>query len=177
MIALMREGYDRPPAFRDLIDALQTSNVIALVRPAVCAGGRIRSCVTSVNGSDRERHIRINVDTLTSHNRLIATIAHELQHAVEIAERSDVVDGAQHATSVSGRLRWDDVAKVFRTSCETASAGRLRKVVLAELFGREPRRAEATAREASRPELTARVDAGCAGQRGEPTYARRSRSQ
>ena len=59
MIALIREGYDRSPAFRDLVDHLQQANVIVFVQPASCAGGRIRSCLVSVNGSSRERHIRI----------------------------------------------------------------------------------------------------------------------
>jgi hypothetical protein len=40
--------------------------------------------VTSVNASTIERHIRISVDTRTSHNALIATMAHELQHALRL---------------------------------------------------------------------------------------------
>src|SRR5712675_30522 len=94
MIALIREGYDRSPTFRELVDTLQQSNIIVLVQPAVCAGGRIRSCLTSVNGSSTERHIRISVDTRTSHNALIATMAHELQHAVEIAEHPEVINAS-----------------------------------------------------------------------------------
>src|SRR6266498_1342563 len=79
---------------RDLGDTLQQSNVIVFVQPASCARGRIRSCLVSVTGSQRERHIRINVDTHTSHEWLIATVAHELQHAVEIAEHPDVIDAS-----------------------------------------------------------------------------------
>src|ERR1700724_2790493 len=94
MIALIREGFSRSSGFRDLVDALQQSNVIVFVQPASCAGGRIRSCLVSVNGSRRERHIRIIVDAHTSHDWLIATVAHELQHAVEIAEHPEVIDGS-----------------------------------------------------------------------------------
>ena len=92
VIALIREGYERSPTFRELIDTLQQSNIIVLVQPHACAGGRIRSCLVSVNGSARERHIRIAVDTRTSHNALIATVAHELRHAVEIAEHPQVIE-------------------------------------------------------------------------------------
>src|SRR5438477_12419884 len=96
MIALIWEGYDQSPAFRDLVDVLQQSNVIVFVQPASCAGGRIRSCLVSVNGSQRERHIRINVDTHTSHEWLIATVGHELQQAVEIAEPAEGIQPSAH---------------------------------------------------------------------------------
>src|SRR5262245_52166477 len=92
MITLIREGYERSSTFRELVDTLQRSNVIVFVQPAVCAGGRIRSCLVSVKGSALERHLRIKVDTHTSHNALIATVAHELQHAVEIAAHPEVID-------------------------------------------------------------------------------------
>jgi hypothetical protein len=115
MIALSREGYDRSPAFRDLVDTLQRSNVIVFVQPAACAGGRIRSCLVSVNGSDGARHIRIHVDPHTSRDRLIATVAHELQHAVEIAGHPDIV---MHplCSDYIGRLPSGVVATVCRRS-------------------------------------------------------------
>jgi hypothetical protein len=62
MIALIREGYDRSATFRQLVDALQRSNVIVFVQPGYCAGGRIRSCLVGIGGSLLERHIRIKVD-------------------------------------------------------------------------------------------------------------------
>src|SRR5437870_2842847 len=67
MIALVREGYDRSASFRELVDSLQRSNLIVVVQPGVCAGGRIRSCMVSVAGSLRERQIRIKIDPHTSH--------------------------------------------------------------------------------------------------------------
>jgi hypothetical protein len=139
MIALIREGYDRSPGFRDLVDVLQQSNVIVLVQPAACAGGRIRSCLVSVNGTRRERHIRINVDTHTSHDALIATVAHELQHAVEIAEHPDVIDGSGvlelYRHIAVGRCR-----ERLSEECETARALNTEKMVLEELSHARTRR-------------------------------------
>src|SRR5262245_56432064 len=86
-ILLIREGYHRSPTFRALVDTLEDSNVIVVVRPGLCAGGRIRSCLVSVSGSRHDRHVRITIDPQhTIRDRLIGGIAHELQHAVEIAE-------------------------------------------------------------------------------------------
>src|SRR5262245_47342024 len=82
-IALVREGYERSATFRDLVDTLQRSNVTVVVQPGLCAAGRIRSCLVSVVGSERERHVRIRMDPQRTFKMgLIAAVAHELQHAV-----------------------------------------------------------------------------------------------
>jgi hypothetical protein len=135
VIALIREGYERSPIFRELVDTLQQSNIIVFVQPATCAGGRIRSCLTSVNGSAMERHIRISVDTRTSHNALIATMAHELQHAVEIAEHPEVVD-ATGALRLYRQLAVGRCRDGLSEECETTRALATETQVLNELFGR-----------------------------------------
>ena len=135
MIALIREGYDRSPAFRDLVDVLQHSHVIAFVQPASCAGGRIRSCLVSVSGSDVGRHIRINVDPHTSHDRLIATVAHELQHAVEIAEHSEVVD-ASATLELYRRIAVGRCREGLSEECETTRALVTERKVLEQLYVR-----------------------------------------
>jgi hypothetical protein len=133
VIALIREGYERSPTFHDLVDTLQQSNVIVLVQPAACAGGRIRSCLTSVNGSAMERHIRISVDTRTSHNVLIATVGHELQHAVEIAEHPEVVDAAR-AIRLYRQIAFGRCRDGLSEECETTRAIVTETKVLNELF-------------------------------------------
>ena len=87
----------------------------------------------SVQGSRRERHVRINVDTRASHEWLVATIGHELQHALEIAEHPDVVDGAGvlalYRQIAIGRCR-DGLSD----ECETARALDAEKRMLEELW-------------------------------------------
>jgi len=133
MIALIREGYDRSPGFRELVDVLQRSNVIVFVQPASCAGGRIRSCLVSVAGSRRERHIRIHVDTHTSHEWLIATVAHELQHAVEIAEHPDVID-ASAVLKLYRQIAFGRCREGLSEECETTRALATESQVLKELY-------------------------------------------
>lgn len=133
MISLIRQGYDRSDRFRELIDALQQSNVIVMVQPAVCAHGRIRSCLVSVHGSAQERHIRINVDTHTSHDWLIAGIAHELQHAVEVAEHPEVIDG-RSVIKLYRQLAFGRCGEGLSEECETTRALATEEQVLKELF-------------------------------------------
>jgi len=133
MNGLIREGYERSSTFRQLVDILQQTNVIVSIQPLPCARGRIRSCVVGVKGSSRERHIWIKVDPRhTIRDRLIATIAHELQHAVEIAEHSDVTDGSSllrlYRTISVGQCR-----RGLSEECETTRALAAERRVLAEV--------------------------------------------
>jgi len=136
LIALVRDGYRRSPTFRTLVDALQDSNVIVLVQPGLCAGGRIRSCLVSVSGSARDRHIRIKIDPQhTIRDRLIAGIAHELQHAVEIAEDPNVTD-APSALKLYRRVAFGPCREGLSEECETTRALATEKAVLTDLFRR-----------------------------------------
>lgn len=134
--ALIREGYDESPTFRELVDTLQRSNVIVLVQPGLCAAGRIRSCLVAVAGSDTLRHIRIRIDPQhTIRARLIGAVAHELQHAVEIAEHPEVTDASTmlrlYRQIAFGRCR-DGLSE----ECETKRALDIEKAVIDELLGR-----------------------------------------
>lgn len=135
VIALIRKGYERSVAFRELVDRIQQSNVIVFVQPGLCAGGRIRSCLVAVAGSEHDRHIRIRLDPQhTIENGLIAAAAHELQHAVELAENEGVVDGttlkALYRRIASGRC-----AQGLSEECETDRALVTERRVYLELQG------------------------------------------
>ena len=137
MIKLIREGYERSSTFRDLVDFLQQTNVIVSVQPLPCAGGRIRSCLVGVKGSRQERHLWIKVDPQhTIENRLIATVAHELQHAVEIAERPDVFDGPS-AIRLYRAVAIGRCGEGLSEACETTRALAAERSVLAELSRRD----------------------------------------
>ena len=120
------------PSFRELVDTLQQSNLIVVVQLSSCAGGRIRSCLVSVNGSGRGRHGRIKVDPHTTNDRLIATVAHELQHAVEIAEHPEVID-ASSALALYRRIALGGCPEGFSRGCETARALATETKVLEEM--------------------------------------------
>jgi|RhiMetdeSRZDD1v2_1073273.scaffolds.fasta_scaffold292837_3 hypothetical protein len=134
--ALIREGYERSPGFRDLVDTLQRSNAIVLVQPGSCADGRIRSCLVSIHGSRAERQIRIKIDPAhTIRDGLIATIGHELQHAVEIAEHPDVFDG-ETAQRLFRRIGIGQCHEGLWNECETTRALETERRVLDELLHR-----------------------------------------
>jgi hypothetical protein len=133
LIRLIRRGYDQSPTFKALVDALQHSNVIVFVQMGRCAGGRIRSCLVAVAGSDRDRHIRIRLDPQhTVENGLIAAAGHELQHAVEVAERPEVTDQASLA-ALYRRIATGRCGQGLSEECETTRALTTERTVYREL--------------------------------------------
>jgi hypothetical protein len=121
MRRLVLAGARRSPTFRALVDDLHQFNVIVVIQFGLCANGRIRSCVSHVDGDARHRHIRIKVNTRTTDDRLIATIAHELQHALEIA-RDPQVTNAQQAIALYRRIAIGKCREGLSEECETDAA-------------------------------------------------------
>jgi len=93
-VSLVRVGYERSATFRALMEALQESNVIVYVDvrhdPQFMAGGSLQF----VGESHGIRWVRATVDSGTARTgaaqamviELTAILAHELQHAREVAE-------------------------------------------------------------------------------------------
>jgi hypothetical protein len=134
---LVREATSRSKTFTALLHEVQQSNGIVFVSYGQCAKGQIRSCVTGVQGDERERAIRIVVDSRTTDFRLMATIAHELQHAVEILHEPSAIDGPTtmvlYRRIGSGRCK-----QGLSDRCETELALATERTVLEELYRTPP---------------------------------------
>ena len=92
---LVGEGYARSATFRRLVDGISATNALVYVEPGSCAYGHLNACLVAfIAATSRGRYLRIILTRpyLLDRNRLIALVGHELQHALEVAERSDVVD-------------------------------------------------------------------------------------
>ncbi len=84
---LLGDGMRLSPTFRHLVETLEKSDVIAWVetRPIALPGP-----VMLVAATGGWRHVRITIRRPGLDGELIAWLAHELQHAVEIARAPDV---------------------------------------------------------------------------------------
>lgn len=132
MRRLVTDGYQRSATFRALIAEIHQTNVIVAIQFGLCANGRVRSCVTNVDGDERQRHVRIKVNTRTTDDRLIATVAHELQHALEIA-REPQVWNAQQALALYRRIGIGKCREGLSERCETQAALEIERSVNDEL--------------------------------------------
>ena len=135
MRRLISEGFDRSATFRALVDAIHRSNGVVIVQYGLCANGRFRSCVTNVDGDRDRRSIRIKVDTRANDNRLIATIAHELHHALEILSDPEVAD-PKAVVALYRRIGTGACRQGLSEACETDEALRVETVVNDELARR-----------------------------------------
>jgi hypothetical protein len=93
---LLADGYRRSKSFRRLVDGIAEAQTLVYVEAGVCAFGHVKACLLPfVARTDNVRYLRIVLTqplNLGDRNRLIALIGHELQHALEVAARPDIVD-------------------------------------------------------------------------------------
>ena len=92
VVSLLDRGYARSPTLAVLVDTLERSDVIVHIEehwPLDRGRDGQTQLVAAVGG---HRYLRIHIDTGIADNSATALLAHELQHAVEIAEAKWVVD-------------------------------------------------------------------------------------
>jgi hypothetical protein len=89
---LLVEGMRTSPTLRALVERLEASDVVVYLR---CDGNRLvwDGRLTFVSSAGGYRYVVVRVARLTSPASQIAIMAHELRHAVEIADAPDIVDG------------------------------------------------------------------------------------
>jgi len=82
--AAIAEGASRSATFRSLVQTIEGTDGIVYVEPGHCGHG-VPSCLSlSVVPAGDYRLLRILIDNARSVSSLIATIGHELQHAIEL---------------------------------------------------------------------------------------------
>ena len=122
----------RSPTFRTLVAGLNSSDVVVYIESNL----RIRSgfngyLVDRVIVAGGYRYLQVVVNPELSQHQLIGVIAHELQHAMEVAEAGSVRSDTDLRALFKSR---DTGACGLAHSCtETAAAVRLQEMVLAEL--------------------------------------------
>jgi hypothetical protein len=88
--ALIEAGIARSAAFRSLVAALDQSDVIVYIEPRNLPPKLGGYLIQRVFAREPYRYLRLVVNIGGSEPRLIGVIAHELQHALEIAAARDV---------------------------------------------------------------------------------------
>ena len=93
---LIADGYRRSQSFGHLVDGIADTNTLVYVEAGVCTFGHLKACLLPfIATTGQVRYLRIGLTrplNLGDRNRLIALIGHELQHALEVAARPDVID-------------------------------------------------------------------------------------
>jgi hypothetical protein len=128
---LIASGISRSPTFRALVTALNDSDVIVYVTPRSMPQGLRGFLVHRIIETGGHRYLRIGVDGRGAKARTIALIAHELQHALEVARVREVGRSRPIEQFFSAIA---DLRCTTRGDCfETAAAIEIQNAVLREL--------------------------------------------
>lgn len=90
--ALLLEGARRSQTFAALVAAIQTTDVIVYVESAVALPPDIAGRLLLQASTGADRYLRIHVRARLPVDQAIAVLAHELRHAIEVADDASVVD-------------------------------------------------------------------------------------
>jgi tetratricopeptide (TPR) repeat protein len=85
-------GLDRSARFRSLNAAIESSDVVIYLEDGRCNVRESAGCILFAGATKSARYVRVRVDPKQPLAKLVPMIAHELQHAVEIAHAPEVVD-------------------------------------------------------------------------------------
>lgn len=127
---LIAEGREHSPTFLNLANTLEASNVIVYFEATPQMERRFRGRIHFMGTSTGYRYLRIQIRTSMNRYDIVSSIAHEMQHANEIAAHADVVCE-------------EGLAKLYREigdehdwcMFETQQAQRAGQTVRAEVFG------------------------------------------
>ena len=118
--ALIREATDRSPTFRHLKDRIQVSDGLVYIVRGRCGHYR-RACLAFwVGVVPPNRLLRIVVDYDRADEEAMATIAHELRHALEVLDEPNVRSAAAMFFFYKRNRSWQEGA--FETQ-EAVDAG------------------------------------------------------
>jgi hypothetical protein len=77
--------------FSRMVHTINASDGIVFVDPGTCGHG-LRACLVKVASSGQNRFLFVKVDTGKADHEVMASIGHELQHAVEVLSNPAVRD-------------------------------------------------------------------------------------
>jgi hypothetical protein len=125
--ALVARGTQRSTTLRDLSTRLDDTDVVVYVRFSRC-NGSVAACLLWVSGDAGSRRLLIRLDNFGHPpDELTALLAHELQHAQEVATAPEIRDERSFQRSFASR-GWKHGA-----GFETEAARTVAAVVTAEL--------------------------------------------
>ena len=89
---LIRTGLARSATFRDIVNRIEAGNVFVYVSLSPTMRTTLAGKLTWMTRSGTFRYVKATINTEQSADQMIATLAHELQHALEVSGDETVID-------------------------------------------------------------------------------------
>jgi hypothetical protein len=132
--ALIDDAAERSPTVRALIEEIDQSNVIVYVHARMFSSQLLEGRIGLVASTSRTRFLAIELACPRTRDAQMATLAHELHHAVEIARAPWVVDANTLARYYETIGVVTDPARdrlTFETEAARETASRVRRELMA----------------------------------------------
>ncbi len=88
----LKSGLQRSPTMRALVDRIEASNVIVYIGTKPLMKSHLSGALSFVAASGGFRYVRAMINSDQVPDLMIATLAHEFQHVVEVIDEPLVVD-------------------------------------------------------------------------------------
>jgi hypothetical protein len=140
--ALVAEAADRSPTVRALIDEVDRSDIIVYVRVRPFASHRLDGRTGFIGSRPAARFLMIEIACPRTRDAQIATLAHELQHVVEIAHAPWVVGPAtlaEYYGRIGDHLEGDGTPLMFETKTAHEVGLRAARELVGRSTAAEPR--------------------------------------
>ena len=115
----LQEGMARSETLRALVNRIDASNVIVYVAVSPTMRASLSGALTWMTRAGEFRYLRASISVEQTFDQMIASVAHELQHAVEVIEDESVVDEKSltalykrigQPSRAAGPLGWETMA-------------------------------------------------------------------
>ena len=116
---VLQEGMARSATFRALVNRIEASNVIVYVAATPTLRSSLAGALTWMTRAAGYRYVRASISIEQTFDQMVASVAHELQHAVEVIEDESVVDEKSltalykrigQPSKAAGPMGWETIA-------------------------------------------------------------------
>jgi hypothetical protein len=136
--AVIREGKRRSPTFAALVDIVDRSDTFVYVVRAHTLPHGMEGCLVHEDGNSRYRYLKVFLLMGTPSERMIAVLAHELQHVHEVLNAGISTDQAA-MDALFKRIGIPQLGTDTGEQYETTAAQEVMAVVARELRTSRPR--------------------------------------
>ena len=91
-VQALKEGAARSTTFRALVNRIEASDLIVYLAVTPTLKSSLSGALTWMTRAGGFRYVRASISNELTFDQMIASVAHELQHAVEVVEDASVTD-------------------------------------------------------------------------------------
>jgi hypothetical protein len=133
---IIGRGLAQSPEFRALVERLNRSDVVVYVSEDYFQSKALAGQLSFMTKAGGYRYVRVRLQWRSYDIQQIATLAHELQHALEIADRPGIVDHESLARAFADFGHQRSMSSGVNGSFETTAAMEAGDRVWREVAGR-----------------------------------------